>query len=150
MAQFVPEEVRALIPTPGTVVVKDAERGATAFIGDDAWFVTADVLEQSPTARVRDGRGPAGLLGARIIAILRGVPLQEAMAIAERTWDTGIGAVEVPLQDAASADVLASLADRATERGEIVGAGTITTVDRFDRRCRSASPSQWRRAHIRQ
>ncbi len=76
---------------------------------------------------------PAALLGARIIAILRAVPLQDAIAIAERTWDTGFGAVEVPLQDAAAADVLTALADRATERGEIVGAGTITTVDRFHR-----------------
>lgn len=75
---------------------------------------------------------PARLLGARVIAILRGVPLEAAVAIADRTWDTGIGAVEVPLQDAESAEVLASLAERAAARGDIVGAGTITTVARFE------------------
>lgn len=75
---------------------------------------------------------PKYLLDARLIAILRGTALAPAIEIAERTWDTGFGAVEVPLQDAQSAAVLEALAERAAERGQTVGAGTITTVARFE------------------
>ncbi len=39
------DEVRALLPSPSTVVVKDAERGATAFVGDESWFVPSNVVD---------------------------------------------------------------------------------------------------------
>ncbi len=37
--------VRAALPEPNAVIVKDAEKGATAFVGDDRWFVPAHPIE---------------------------------------------------------------------------------------------------------
>ena len=75
---------------------------------------------------------PAKLLHARVVAILRGTPAERAIEIADRVWDTGLGIVEVPLQDRASAAVLELLVKRGRARGELVGAGTITTVARLE------------------
>ncbi len=75
---------------------------------------------------------PERLRTARLVAILRGTPADRAIEIAERIWDTGVGVVEVPLQDAASAEVLGMLVERGRARGELVGAGTITTAARFE------------------
>ena len=75
---------------------------------------------------------PERLRTARVVAILRGTPAAKSLEIAERVWDTGLGVVEVPLQDDASAEVLGLLVERGRARGELVGAGTITTAARFE------------------
>ncbi|SCL26775.1 2-keto-3-deoxy-phosphogluconate aldolase [Micromonospora pallida] len=66
------------------------------------------------------------ILGDRpIMAILRGVPPAEAVTLAEAVWDTGIGAVEVPIQTPEALDALAAVARAGAARGEVVGAGTV-------------------------
>ncbi|MEV4216401.1 hypothetical protein AB0J36_33495, partial [Micromonospora sp. NPDC049662] len=44
--------------------------------------------------------------GARVMAILRGLPVAETVRLAERAWDLGIEVVEVPV---ATADAVPAL-----------------------------------------
>ena len=62
---------------------------------------------------------------APIMLILRGLGVARSSALAERAWDHGIRMVEVPLQSAEDHRSLSALAERAAERGLVVGAGTI-------------------------
>lgn len=74
--------------------------------------------------------GFAAVLRQRpLVAILRGMDVSQAVAIAERVWDRGIGIVEVPVQDPASFETFQALLTRGAERGEPVGAGTIVDVE---------------------
>ncbi|MEU7612886.1 bifunctional 4-hydroxy-2-oxoglutarate aldolase/2-dehydro-3-deoxy-phosphogluconate aldolase [Micromonospora sp. NPDC049204] len=66
---------------------------------------------------------------ARVMAILRGLPVAETVRLAERAWDLGIDVVEVPV---ATPDAVASLraaVEAGTARGRIVGAGTVLDVE---------------------
>ncbi|RKS75434.1 2-dehydro-3-deoxyphosphogluconate aldolase/(4S)-4-hydroxy-2-oxoglutarate aldolase [Motilibacter peucedani] len=69
----------------------------------------------------------------RLVAILRGVPRDTALEIADRVWSAGAGVVEVPVQDAAALDVLAALAHEARARGAVVGAGTVVSTELVER-----------------
>lgn len=70
------------------------------------------------------------LLDSRpLMAILRGVPVDRAVELAEAVWDTGIGAVEVPIQTPEAVAALEAVARAGARRGESVGAGTVVTVD---------------------
>lgn len=74
------------------------------------------------------------LLGGRpLLAILRGVPVDQAVELAEAVWDTGIGAVEVPIQTPDAVEVLSAVARAGAVRGERVGAGTVITVEQVPR-----------------
>ncbi len=63
------------------------------------------------------------LSGRPLMAILRGVPLAQAVDLATAVWASGLGVVEVPIQTPAAVDVLRDLASRGTP----VGAGTVLT-----------------------
>ncbi|WP_235493569.1 bifunctional 4-hydroxy-2-oxoglutarate aldolase/2-dehydro-3-deoxy-phosphogluconate aldolase [Leifsonia sp. Leaf336] len=77
-----------------------------------------------------EAAGFAGILRQRpLVAILRGMDISEAMTIAERVWDRGIGIVEVPVQDSASFTTFQAVLDQGAERGEAVGAGTIVDIE---------------------
>jgi Entner-Doudoroff aldolase len=68
----------------------------------------------------------------RVMAIIRGLPPAETVALCERAWQAGIGAVEVPIQ---SPDALASLraaAAAAARNGRTIGVGTVTTLEQVD------------------
>lgn len=67
----------------------------------------------------------------RTVAILRGLPPGQAVAVAEQAWAADFGLVEVPLQDAASEDSLRAVREAAGTRP--IGAGTITDVGLADR-----------------
>jgi len=69
------------------------------------------------------------LKGRRLIAILRGVDVPEALRVAAAVWDSGAGVVEVPVQTPLAFDCLRALAGAAAERGETVGAGTVLDPD---------------------
>jgi 2-dehydro-3-deoxyphosphogluconate aldolase/(4S)-4-hydroxy-2-oxoglutarate aldolase len=70
------------------------------------------------------------ILGGRpLMAILRGLAAADAVALAEAVWDTGIGAVEVPIQSPAALEALAAVAGAGAARGELVGAGTVLTPE---------------------
>lgn len=67
--------------------------------------------------------------GRPLLAILRGVPAGRAVELANAVWDTGIGAVEVPVQTPDAVAALTAVARAGVIRGERVGAGTVITVD---------------------
>jgi 2-dehydro-3-deoxyphosphogalactonate aldolase len=70
------------------------------------------------------------ILGGRpLLAILRGVPADAAVDLARAVWDTGIGAVEVPIQTPPALEALAAVARAGAARGEPVGAGTVVTPE---------------------
>ncbi|MFG1866732.1 bifunctional 4-hydroxy-2-oxoglutarate aldolase/2-dehydro-3-deoxy-phosphogluconate aldolase [Micromonospora arborensis] len=66
--------------------------------------------------------------GARVMAILRGLPVDETVRLAERAWDLGIDVVEVPVATADAVPSLRAAVEAGTERGRIVGAGTVLDV----------------------
>ncbi|GAA3455090.1 bifunctional 4-hydroxy-2-oxoglutarate aldolase/2-dehydro-3-deoxy-phosphogluconate aldolase [Dactylosporangium matsuzakiense] len=69
------------------------------------------------------------LAGRPLVAILRGVPAERAVAIAAAVWDSGIGVVEVPIQTPDAVDCLRAVAVAAAARGALVGAGTVITAE---------------------
>lgn len=71
--------------------------------------------------------------GRPLLAILRGVPVDRAVELATAVWDTGVGAVEVPVQTPAALQVLTEVARVGAARGERVGAGTVITADQVSR-----------------
>ncbi|MEV7327812.1 bifunctional 4-hydroxy-2-oxoglutarate aldolase/2-dehydro-3-deoxy-phosphogluconate aldolase [Micromonospora sp. NPDC093244] len=63
--------------------------------------------------------------GARVMAILRGLPVAETVRLAVRAWDLGIDVVEVPVATADAVPALRAAVEAGAERGRIVGAGTV-------------------------
>jgi 2-dehydro-3-deoxyphosphogluconate aldolase/(4S)-4-hydroxy-2-oxoglutarate aldolase len=64
-----------------------------------------------------------------IIAILRGFSAERAVKLAEEAWNSGIGLVEVPIQDESGRIALNAVASRANDLGRQVGAGTVLKAD---------------------
>jgi len=67
--------------------------------------------------------------GKPLMAILRNVPIERAVSLAEAVWDSGLGAVEVPIQNPQAVECLRAVAAAAAARGAVVGAGTVVTVE---------------------
>ncbi|MEU7772563.1 bifunctional 4-hydroxy-2-oxoglutarate aldolase/2-dehydro-3-deoxy-phosphogluconate aldolase [Micromonospora taraxaci] len=67
--------------------------------------------------------------GARVMAILRGLPVAETVRLAERAWDLGIDVVEVPVATADALPALRAAVEAGSARGRIVGAGTVLDVE---------------------
>ncbi|GAB4106808.1 bifunctional 4-hydroxy-2-oxoglutarate aldolase/2-dehydro-3-deoxy-phosphogluconate aldolase [Micromonospora taraxaci] len=67
--------------------------------------------------------------GARVMAILRGLPVAETVRLAERAWDLGIDVVEVPVATADAVPALRAAVEAGSARGRIVGAGTVLDVE---------------------
>ncbi|MDG6109155.1 bifunctional 4-hydroxy-2-oxoglutarate aldolase/2-dehydro-3-deoxy-phosphogluconate aldolase [Dactylosporangium aurantiacum] len=63
--------------------------------------------------------------GRPLVAILRGVPIPRALQIARAVWDSGLGVVEVPIQNPAAVECLRALAGH----GHPVGAGTVRSPE---------------------
>ncbi|WDZ93066.1 bifunctional 4-hydroxy-2-oxoglutarate aldolase/2-dehydro-3-deoxy-phosphogluconate aldolase [Nocardiopsis sp. HUAS JQ3] len=75
-------------------------------------------------------QGLDGLFGGhRVLAILRGMPVDTTVALAERAWDLGVTAVEVPARDAPGLEALRATVRAGAERGHPVGAGTVITPE---------------------
>ncbi|WP_433352254.1 bifunctional 4-hydroxy-2-oxoglutarate aldolase/2-dehydro-3-deoxy-phosphogluconate aldolase [Micromonospora saelicesensis] len=66
--------------------------------------------------------------GARVMAILRGLPVAETVRLAERAWDLGIDVVEIPVATADAVPALRAAVEAGAERDRIVGAGTVLDV----------------------
>lgn len=64
------------------------------------------------------------------MAILRGFDTERTLELTGRAWDEGIELVEIPIQSSAAIDALRRAAARGTAAGHVVGAGTVTTLDR--------------------
>jgi 2-dehydro-3-deoxyphosphogluconate aldolase / (4S)-4-hydroxy-2-oxoglutarate aldolase len=65
--------------------------------------------------------------GQRVMAILRGLPSDETVALATRLWDAGVTVLEVPIGTAEAVDSLRAAVTAAAGRGLRVGAGTVIT-----------------------
>lgn len=65
--------------------------------------------------------------GQRVMAILRGLPPAETVALANRIWDAGIRLVEVPIGSPEAVPALRAAVRAGAERGMRVGAGTVLT-----------------------
>ena len=63
--------------------------------------------------------------GRPLVAILRGVPVPRALEIARAVWDSGLGVVEVPIQNPEAIACLRALAGH----GHPVGAGTVRSPE---------------------
>jgi 2-dehydro-3-deoxyphosphogluconate aldolase/(4S)-4-hydroxy-2-oxoglutarate aldolase len=66
-----------------------------------------------------------------VMAILRGFSPHRTLELCERAWDLGIELIEVPIQSEAALETLALVAEAAARRGALVGAGTVTTMERL-------------------
>lgn len=69
---------------------------------------------------------------APLMAILRGMGVARSVALSTTAWDLGIDAVEVPLQTGEDEAALRAVVALAQERGTVVGAGTVVTVEQVD------------------
>jgi 2-dehydro-3-deoxyphosphogluconate aldolase/(4S)-4-hydroxy-2-oxoglutarate aldolase len=67
--------------------------------------------------------------GRPVMAILRGFPVARTVELAQRAWDNGIAAVEVPIQNAEAVEALAAAVQAGQARGFAVGAGTVVTLE---------------------
>lgn len=65
--------------------------------------------------------------GQRVMAILRGLPPADTVALANRVWDAGIRLAEVPIASPDAVAALRSAVRAGAERGMRVGAGTVVT-----------------------
>jgi 2-dehydro-3-deoxyphosphogluconate aldolase/(4S)-4-hydroxy-2-oxoglutarate aldolase len=72
------------------------------------------------------------LAGRVLVVILRGLPPDRTVALAETVWDSGAGIVEVPVQDQAGLTALEMTVQAGSRRGEPVGAGTVLTPEQVD------------------
>ncbi|MPY48836.1 bifunctional 4-hydroxy-2-oxoglutarate aldolase/2-dehydro-3-deoxy-phosphogluconate aldolase [Streptomyces acidicola] len=68
-----------------------------------------------------------------LMAILRGFDVARTMEVSRRAWDVGIRLVEVPIQSKTAEAALRAAVEAGEERGAVVGAGTVTTVERVER-----------------
>jgi len=70
------------------------------------------------------------LIGSqRVMAILRGRPAGETVAVAGKLWDAGVTVLEVPIGSPDAVPALRAAVDAARERGLLVGAGTVITAE---------------------
>lgn len=65
----------------------------------------------------------------RVMAILRGLPPDETVAVANRLWDNGVTVLEVPIAGPVALDSLRAAVSAAADRGLRVGAGTVITPE---------------------
>ncbi len=70
--------------------------------------------------------------GQRVMAIVRGLPPAQTVALCERAWQAGIEVVEVPIQSAAAVASLRAAAAAADHQGRKIGAGTVTTAGQVE------------------
>lgn len=65
-----------------------------------------------------------------LMAILRGFTEEYTLELAHVAWDLGIGCIEVPVQSPAAVRTLEAVTVAGRERGAVVGAGTVTDLER--------------------
>lgn len=70
--------------------------------------------------------------GRPLMAILRGFQPERAVALAERAWELGVTAVEVPVEMPAQVESLRAVVAAARAHGYHVGAGTVFTTEQVD------------------
>jgi Entner-Doudoroff aldolase len=66
-----------------------------------------------------------------LLAILRGFSPTRTVELCHAAWNAGAELVEVPIQDDSAHPSLAAAVRAGHEAGRVVGAGTVTTLDRL-------------------
>ncbi len=66
---------------------------------------------------------------APLMAILRGMGVERSLTVATTAWDLGIDVIELPIQTPDDVQALRAVATAARERGKVVGAGTVVSVE---------------------
>lgn len=66
--------------------------------------------------------------GRRVMAILRGLPPEETVRLAETAWNGGVDLVEVPIGLPGQEEALAAAVEAGAKRGLAVGAGTVVST----------------------
>lgn len=61
----------------------------------------------------------------RVMTILRGLPPDETVALAQQAWEAGVELVEVPIGEPHQVAALAAAVAAGAEQGKLVGAGTV-------------------------
>jgi 2-dehydro-3-deoxyphosphogluconate aldolase/(4S)-4-hydroxy-2-oxoglutarate aldolase len=67
--------------------------------------------------------------GVRVLMIMRGLDPEAAVARAEAAWTAGVPLVEVTIGTPDAVKSLRAVVEAGRERGQVVGAGTVTTRD---------------------
>ncbi|MCM3658711.1 bifunctional 4-hydroxy-2-oxoglutarate aldolase/2-dehydro-3-deoxy-phosphogluconate aldolase [Agromyces mediolanus] len=70
--------------------------------------------------------------GAPLMAIFRGLGARRSLELAERAWELGIDAVELPIQSADDVEALRLVAAAARSVGRVVGAGTVVSAEQVE------------------
>jgi 2-dehydro-3-deoxyphosphogluconate aldolase / (4S)-4-hydroxy-2-oxoglutarate aldolase len=65
----------------------------------------------------------------RVMAILRGLPPKETVALAGKLWDLGVTVLEVPIGRPEQIAALSAAVRAGAARGRAVGAGTVVSVE---------------------
>ena len=71
--------------------------------------------------------------GRRVMAIWRGLPPEETVALSATVWDGGVDLVEVPIGQPGQEEALAAAVAAGRERGKVVGAGTVVSAAHVER-----------------
>ncbi|MEU6860113.1 bifunctional 4-hydroxy-2-oxoglutarate aldolase/2-dehydro-3-deoxy-phosphogluconate aldolase [Glycomyces sp. NPDC046736] len=69
----------------------------------------------------------------RVMAIWRGLPADETVALSERVWDASVDLVEVPIGKPGQEEALAAAVQAGEGRGRAVGAGTVVSLGHVER-----------------
>lgn len=81
------------------------------------------------------GRGEqwfdASLASCPVMGVFRGLSPRETVARATAAWDLGVVNVEVPIESVEALSSLRAAIDAGRERGQRIGAGTVTTIERL-------------------
>lgn len=67
-----------------------------------------------------------------VMGVFRNQSPKDAVARAERAWRLGVRNIEIPVQTADAMPTLRAVVAAGAERGLVVGAGTIVTVEQLD------------------
>lgn len=71
--------------------------------------------------------------GQRVMAILRGLPPEETVALSQTVWDGSVDLVEVPIGQQGQEKALAAAVEAGAERNLVVGAGTVISAEHVRR-----------------
>jgi len=67
-----------------------------------------------------------------LVAILRGVPTDEVLAIAQALYQSGVRFIEIPFTSTNASDCISLLSDKMVDEDVYIGGGTVLTLAQLD------------------
>lgn len=64
-----------------------------------------------------------------VMGIFRGLSTARTLELSEKAWEAGVQLIEIPIQNEAAVETLRAVIAAGADRGALVGAGTITSVE---------------------